>query len=697
MSEVGSIALALGICVSAYSLVGSLIGIRSNVPELIISSRRAIYMSLLAASAASLALLIAFMTNDFTIKYVYENSNTVMGRGYTLVAFYAANEGSLLYITLALTLMSTLSIRFAPQRFDKALPYTTAILATAICFFFTTMLLVANPFDLLDFEATDGRGINPLLLHPGLYSHPPLTMAGLIGISIPFAFSTGALISGEYGDDWVDIARVFAIIMWGLLGVGMLIGAWWAYTILGWGGYWGWDPIENVALMPWLVLTAFIHSIMVQRRRGMFRMWNIVLIDIAFILSLLGVSINRGGTVVSVHSFAESSLGLLFLGFMILSLLFAFSIFLWRYPKLQSERAVESFLSREASFLVNNFLLLVVTSVTLWGVLFPLFSNLARDVDVSVSAPYFNRVNGPVLLTIIIIMGIGPLLPWRRTSARSLKRWLIPPSIAALAVVAIFMLSGTTEFWAVIGFAAVAFAAVAVLEEWWLGSFSRVRNLDESVPVAWWRLINGNRPRHGGYIVHIAVLSVAIGVIGTQFFDQRYDAAIMPGESIVIDNYRIQFLERRVDDRPDRVAQWADINVYSINLDDYTVERNNAAIEGRSGFIVNTDARNGDRLIGKLAPSYEQHRNFELISVRSGIMTSPLEDLYVIPRDFLQDGRVSLAVSINPLAVWLWIAGPIFILGTMVALWPYPKLERATYRSTYPQPATLSSTTTGNG
>lgn len=697
MSEVGSIALALGICVSAYALVGSLIGIRSNVPELIISSRRAIYMSLLAASAASLALLIAFMTNDFTIKYVYENSNTVMGRGYTLVAFYAANEGSLLYITLALTLMSTLSIRFAPQRFDKALPYTTAILATAICFFFTTMLLVANPFDLLDFDATDGRGINPLLLHPGLYSHPPLTMAGLIGISIPFAFSTGALISGEYGDDWVDIARVFAIIMWGLLGVGMLIGAWWAYTILGWGGYWGWDPIENVALMPWLVLTAFIHSIMVQRRRGMFRMWNIVLIDIAFVLSLLGVSINRGGTVVSVHSFAESSLGLLFLGFMILSLVFAFSIFLWRYPKLQSERAVESFLSREASFLVNNFLLLVVTSVTLWGVLFPLFSNLARDVDVSVSAPYFNRVNGPVLLTIIIIMGIGPLLPWRRTSARSLKRWLIPPSIAALAVVAIFMLSGTTEFWAVIGFAAVSFAAVAVLEEWWLGALSRIRNLDESVPVAWWRLINGNRPRHGGYIVHLAVLSVAIGVIGTQFFDQRYDAAIMPGESIVIDNYRIQFIERRVDDRPDRVAQWADINVYSINPDDYTGERNNAAIEGRSGFVVNTDARNGDRLIGKLAPSYEQHRNFELISVRSGIMTSPLEDLYVIPRDFLQDGRVSLAVSINPLAVWLWIAGPIFILGTMVALWPYPKLERATYRSTYPQPATLSSTTTGNG
>ncbi len=675
MSELGSIAIALGICVSAYAAVGSLIGIRSHIPELVLSARRGIYLALLCAVTASVALLIAFNTNDFSIKYVFENSNIIMGRGYTLVAFYAANEGSLLYIALALAVMSTLSIRFAPRSFAAAIPYTTAILAVVLGFFFATMLLLANPFALLETTPLDGRGINPLLLHPGMYSHPPFIMSGLIGITIPFAFAAGALISGRYGDDWVDIARVFAIIMWGILGVGMLIGAWWAYTILGWGGYWGWDPIENVALMPWLALTAFIHSIMVQKRRGMFRMWNIALIDIAFVLSQLGIFINRGGTVVSVHSFAESSLGYVFLASMILSLLFAFAIFLWRYPQLRSERAIESFMSREASFLVNNFLLLVVTAVVLWGVVFPLFSSLARDVDVSVSAPYFNRVNGPVLLALIVIMGIGPLLPWRRTTTRSLKRWLLAPVAAAVSVAIGLVAAGITEFWAITAFAAVAFAGSAVLEEWWFGARARMANLSESLPIAWWRLVNGNRPRHGGYIVHLAILSLAIGVIGTQFFDQRFDAAMHPGESLVVDNYRLELREKFAHDRPDRFAQWAAIDVYKIDPDQYLLEREQAASEGRSGFTVLTQARPGDRLVGYIEPRHEFFRSHSQVSVRAGIRTTPLEDLYVTPRDFLKDGRVSFAVSINPLALWLWIAGPIFVLGTMVALWPHPALE----------------------
>ncbi len=676
MSELGSIAIALGICVSAYATVGSLIGVRFQIPELVSSARRGIYLALLCALTASVALLIAFITNDFSVRYVFENSNLVMGRGYTLVAFYAANEGSLLFITLALSMMSALSIRFAPRSFAAAIPYTTAILSAVLGFFFTTMLFLANPFELLDTTPLDGRGINPLLLHPGMYSHPPFIMSGLIGITIPFSFAAGALISGRYGDDWVDIARVFAIIMWGVLGVGMLIGSWWAYTILGWGGYWAWDPIENVAFMPWLVLTAFIHSIMVQKRRGMFRMWNIALINIAFVLSQLGIFINRGGTVVSVHSFAESSLGYVFLAFMILSLLFAFTIFLWRYPDLRSERAIESFLSREASFLVNNFLLLVVTAVVLWGVVFPLFSSLARDVDVSVAAPYFNRVNGPILLAMIVIMGVGPLLPWRRTAARSLKRWLLAPLATAAAVAIGLVAVGITEFWAVTAFAAVAFAATAVLEEWWFGTRARMSNLSESLPIAWWRLVNGNRPRHGGYIVHLAILSLATGVVGTQFFDQRFDAAIHTGESLVIDNYRLELREKFAHDRPDRLAQWAAIDVYTINPDEYSLEREQAVSEGRSGFTVASEARPGDRLVGYVEPRHEFYRSHSQVSVRAGIRTNLLEDLYVTPRDFLKDGRVSFAVSINPLALWLWIAGPIFVLGTIVALWPQPALEK---------------------
>ena len=680
MDQIGTTAIWLGVAVSSYAAITSLIGARGAFPDLVVSGRRAVYMALLVALVASAALLIAFLTNDFSIKYVANNSNIVMGRGYTLVAFYAANEGSLLYITLALALMSAISVRLAPQRFAVAMPYTVAILAVALAFLFGTMATYANPFETLAIVPPDGRGVNPLLLHPGFYSHPPLIMAGLVGITIPFAFASGALISGEYGDDWVDIARVFAIIMWGILGIGILLGAWWAYTILGWGGYWSWDPIENVALMPWLVLTAFIHSIMVQRRRGMFRMWNIVLIDIAFILAQLGMSINRGGSVVSVHSFAESTLGLLFLSFMAISLLFAFAIFIWRYPRLKSERAIESFMSREASFLVNNFLLLVVMSITLWGVIYPVFSNLARDVDVSVSAPYFNRVNGPVLLLMVIVMGIGPLLPWRRTSTRSLKRWLIAPLVAASLTVIVLVTFGIWDFWAVLGFAAVTFAGVAVLEEWWMGARARVSNLGEPPWSAWWRLVNGNRPRHGGYIVHVAVLSVAIGIIGTQFFDQRYDAAIALGESLVLDDYRLEYVNNRTHDRPDRLARWAQIDVYKIDSAQYGDEFAAANDAGKQGFTVVTDRRVGDDYLGQLEPSHEFFRNFNMVSVRSGIKTSPVEDLYVIPRDFLDDDRVSLAVSINPLAMWLWIAGPVFLLGTLIALWPHPTLERVARR-----------------
>ena len=678
MATFGYIALMLGVCISAYATAASIAGITTRNPQLNISGRRGVYMAALVAIAATLALLVAFVTNDFSIRYVFENSNLAMGRGYTFVALYAANEGSLLFLTLALSVMASISLYLAPKRFADALPYTVAILGAVLCFFFTVMVTLANPFETLDLVPADGRGINPLLLHPGFYSHPPMIMSGLIGIVIPFAFSSGALISGQYGDDWVDIARVFAIVMWALLGVGMLLGAWWAYTILGWGGYWSWDPIENVALMPWLALTAFIHSIMVQRRRGMFRMWNIALIDIAVLLALLGVFINRGGPVVSVHSFAASTLGFVFLSFMIANFVFAFAVFVWRLPQLQSERGIETFMSREASFLVNNFLLLLVTAITLWGVIYPVFSGLARDVEVTVAAPYFNRVNGPVLLALVILMGIGPLLPWRRTNPDSLRKWLIAPSLCALAVAGALVAFGINELWAIAGFAAIAFAATAVVEEWVLGTRARIRNLNEFPTLAWWRLIKGNRARHGGYIVHLAILVFAIGVIGTQFFDVRFDAAVAEGQSLVIDDYRIAFRDTQTDDRSDRLAQWALIDVYRIDPDSYAAEFQQARVDERSGFVTSSDVRPGDRKVGEIIPQHEFYRTVNQVSVRAGILGNPLEDLYVIPRDFLSDGRLSLAVSINPLAVWLWIAGPIFILGTAIALWPNPELERAT-------------------
>ena len=676
MADLGVMALLLGLALSAYSVIGSAIGAKTGMPALIVSARRALYMTTLAAAVASAALINAFVQNDFSIKYVADHSNSVMERAFVWVAFYSGNEGSLLYIVLALGVMSALAIRFAPKRMAPSMPWTIAILAVVQLFYFFVLSFFASPFELLDTIPVDGRGINPLLTHPGMFSHPPMLMGGLIAITIPFAFASGALISGNYGDDWVDVARVSAILSWGVLGAGLLLGAWWAYTILGWGGYWAWDPIENVALMPWLVLTAFIHSIMVQKRRGMFRMWNVALLNIAFVLAQLGMFINRGGPVVSVHSFASSTLGVIFLSFMLLSLVFAFGLFLWRMPQLKSERAMESFMSREASFLVNNFLLLSVMAVTLWGVVFPLFSDLARDVSVSVSAPYFNRANGPILLGIVLMMGVGPLLPWRRASARSLKKWFIWPVAIGVLTIVVLVAFGVKRPVAIFSFGVVAFVATSIMQEWWRGTAARHRG-GENWALAWWRLVNGNRPRHGGYIVHLSILMLGLGIIGTNFYQQRTDGALALGESLVIDNYRIEYVDNGNSNRPDRIAQWADMSIYRIDTADYATEISFARAQGSDGFTLkDSTPRPNDRLIGQIQPWHGFYPDFNMASVRSGIRSTIVEDLYVIPRDFLSDGRVSLAVSINPLAWWLWASGPFFILGTMVALWPQPAVER---------------------
>ena len=670
MADLGAMALLIGLGLTTYSALGSVIGAKIGLPELIVSARRALYTSILSASVASAALIAGFVQNEFAIKYVADHSNTVMDRAYVWVAFYSGNEGSLLYIVLVLSIISAISVRFSPKKLARSIPWTVAILAGVQLFYFFVLSFFANPFELLETIPSEGRGINPLLTHPGMFSHPPMLMGGLIAITIPFAFSSGALLAGDYGDNWVDIARISAILGWGVLGAGMLLGAWWAYTILGWGGYWAWDPIENVALMPWLVMTAFVHSIMVQKRRGMFRMWNVALLNIAFVLAQLGMFINRGGPVVSVHSFAASALGMIFLGFMLFALVFAFTLFLWRMPHLKSARAMESFISREASFLVNNFLFLAVMGITLWGVLFPLFSDLARDVSVSVSAPYFDRANGPVLLGIVVMMGVGPLLPWRKASSRSLKQWFIWPTAVGILTILVLLGLGVKRPVAIFSFGVIAFVALAIFEEWARGTVARHR-IGENWITAWWKLINGNRPRHGGYIVHISILMLGLGIIGTNFYQQRTDGALEIGQSLVIDNYRIEYVDNGNSSRPDRIAKWAEISVYNIDVNNYVSEKAAAKSRGSTGFTLDDSTlRPGDRLISQIEPWHGFYLDFNMASVRSGIRSTIVEDLYVIPRDFLPDGRVSLAVSINPLAWWLWAAGPIFIIGTMVALWP---------------------------
>ena len=667
MSELGYTCLLLGLCLSLYGIIGNLVGILTNSPELIISSRRSIYMTTLSVSISVIALIYLFISNDFSVKYVHDHSNLAMDKSYVWVAFYSGNEGSLLYITFILTFASSIVIRFSKLKNKDIIPWSTTILSGVIFFYILVLAFFANPFEHMNKEVVDGIGINPLLLHPGMFSHPPMLMAGLAIITIPFAFANGSLINGNKLDDWVDIGRITTLLSWGILGIGMLLGAWWAYTILGWGGYWSWDPIENVALMPWLALTAFIHSIMVQKRRGMFQIWNIILLNIAFILAQFGTFINRGGPVVSVHSFASSTLGYIFFGFLIFSLIFSFTIFFWRIPKIRSERNMESFLSREASFLINNFLLLCITFITLWGVIYPVFSDVIRDISVTVAAPYFNRTNGPLLILLVLVMGIGPLLNWRKSDPKQLiNKIFFPLTISLLIIFILLILIGLEKYLAAIAFGSLSFAIISIFQDWVQNTKIRISSGDNKF-FAWWNLINSNRPRHGGYIVHISIIMIGMGVIGTNFFDQRTDQAIFLEESIVLDNYRIEYIDLIENTKPDRITSSAYMNIYKINpseYEEYYEEESNVYKIPKNISGIN------DKKIGNIILKHEFFPNFNQISVRSGILSTPIEDLYVIPRDFLEDGRIGLAVSINPLASWLWISGPFFIFGTIFALWP---------------------------
>ena len=641
MSDLGSISLWIALALAAYSAIGSVAGKLRSSPALVESAQTAMYATVLALLVATLSLVIAFINHDFEIAYVAAHSNLAMPKGLTWVAFYAGNEGSLLYIAAVLSIMSAIAVWRSPERFKDALPYTTAVLMLTLTFFLAVTAVMANPFDKLSFVPLDGEGINPLLTHFGMFFHPPALMAGLIGITVPFAFAMGSLLAGKTGDEWVDAGRVWGLISWVLLASGLLLGSWWAYTILGWGGFWFWDPVEIAAFMPWLVLTAFIHSIMVQKRRGMFRMWNIVLINVAFGLALYGMFMNRGGSVPSVHSFGASNLGWIFLLFLAVGVLVPFAIFIWRYPLLKSARNLDSMLSREAAFLFNNLLLLAIAFVSLWGTVYPLISRLTSNEEITVARPFYDQVNGPLMLALIFLMGVGPLIPWRKASLSSLRRSLLPPAVGGLATVSILFSLGLHKEYALIAFGLSAFAATGILLEWYRGTRSRHRGTGENYAVAFLHLILANRPRYGGYIVHLSVIMLTLGIVGTSFFSTQVDVVLSPGDRVTVEDYELVFLGSVDVPLSDRTEFTSTIQVF------------------RDGELLET-----------LRTTRAFYPSFNMASTRAAIRSTPVEDLFIVPRENLPDGSVGFRILVNPLIWWMWVAGPVMVLGTFVALWP---------------------------
>ena len=643
MGDLGAISLWIALALAAYSSVGSIAGKLRGAPALIESAQSAMYAALVAIFVSTISLVVAFISRDFEIAYVARHSDLAMEDRFTWVAFYAGNEGSLLFIAVTLAVMSAVAIWRAPEKVRDALPYTTGVMMLVLTFFLAVTAVMANPFEKLPFVPADGEGINPLLTHFGMFVHPPALMAGLIGITIPFSFAMGSLLARKTGDEWVDAGRSWGIFTWALLAGGLLLGSWWAYTILGWGGYWFWDPVENAAFMPWLALTAFIHSIMVQKRRGMFRMWNIALINVAFALALYGMFMNRGGSIPSVHSFGASNLGWVFLTFLCIGVLVPFVIFFWRYPLLKSAQNLDSMLSREAAFLVNNLLLLAIAFVTLWGTVYPLISRLTSNEEITVARPFYDQVNGPLLLGLIFLMGVGPLLPWRRANLTSVRRALAAPVTAGLITVIILSVLGLRKDYALIAFGLSAFVSTGILMEWFRGTRSRHRGSGENYVSAFAHLIWANRPRYGGYIVHLSVIMVALGIVGTSFFNTQQDVVLAPGESTLIEDYEIVYLGTVETPKGNRTDFSSTVEVY------------------RDGELLDT-----------IFPNRAFYPSFNMAATRAAIRSTPVEDLYVVPSENLPDGSVGFRILVNPLIWWMWVAGPVMLLGTVVALWPQP-------------------------
>ena len=651
--DAGFVALFVSFVVGGYVMAASFLGARIHAPALVLSARYGMMTIPALLLTSTLALVYAFVTDDFSVRYVAENSSRALPDAYTWVALYAGNAGSLLFIATVYSILSVVAVVGLSRSLPYTAPYATGVMSMVLTFFLGVIVFLANPLERLPLTLVDGQGINPLLIHFGMFIHPPMQMMGLISVAIPFAIAIGALLAGRGGrDEWVDQGRLWGMISWLILTIGLLLGAWWAYTILGWGGYWAWDPVENSALMPWLAMTAFVHSIMVQKRRGMFRMWNIVLVSVAFVLAEMGMFINRGGPVPSVHSFAQSTMGWVFLGFMAFTLLAALAAFTWRVDTLKSRESVESMLSRESVLLTQNVLFLAVAFITLWGTIYPVFSEAASDVVITVGRPFFDRVNGPILLALVFLMSVGPLLPWRRANARNalgILKW--PLAGAGLTAITLAGL-GVREPLALLAVAVCVMTFVGVGHEWLRGSRTRHRR-GESYPLAFIRLLGANRPRYGGYVVHLGIAVLALGVTGSSFYAVQRDFNMSIGETASLGGY-----------------DFAYVNVDSRAFSD--------RIETTARFDV---SRSGSR-IGTMDARRTFYVDHGVAATRAAIRSTPIEDFYIVPSEFTETGGAVFRVYVNPVVWWMWAAGPLFVLGAALALSP----RRRTVPASLPLP-----------
>lgn len=645
-SDLGMIAQMLALVFTLYAIASSVLGAVLKRPALVVSGRRSVLVVAVLLVTAAIGLIASFLEHDYGLRYVAEHSSNAMPWYYTAAAFYGGQEGSLLYWGMMLALFSSLAVVLYRRAPEQLMPWVVAVLMAIEGFLLILLNFVSTPFDRLTIVPVDGQGLNPLLQDPGMLVHPPMLLMGYMSWSLPFAFAIAALTTGRLDAHWIRAIRRWTLAAWCIQTTGLLLGAWWAYHVLGWGGYWGWDPVENAALLPWLTATAFLHSTMVQERRGTLKVWNLSLILLTFLLAIFGTFEVRSGIIQSVHSFAYSDIGPFFLGFLTVTLAVCIALFVYRLPRLRPEHEFDSIVSREGSFLANNLLLTGIAFATFWGTIFPILSSVARGQTMTVGTAFYQQVDGPLFLALIFVMGVGPLLAWRRASRESLVRNFRWPALVAAIVAVALPILGMRSLWAVAGFAVCAFSAATIIIEVWRGTSVRHRH-GESYPKALGMLVSRHRQRYGGYVVHLGLIVLAVGVIGSQFFQSQTDGLIERGQSLTINGYSLTY---------EGITDVMVNNVETIKTH-FRVSHDGKFIE---------DIYPGE----KIYPGFEDQPT-SIVSITS----YGLNDLYVFLAGFQDTSSATIRVFINPLVPLVWYGGVLMLLGGILCWWPLRRAQ----------------------
>ncbi len=651
MTDLGNIALWIALLIGLWGSVVGFVAGRTKRPDLARSAEHAVFALWGLMVIAAVGLMHALLTHDFNVEFVAAYTSRNLPPFYTWSAFYGGQKGSLLLWALVTSTFGSAALLVNRGKYKDLTPYVASTMAIIVTFFVATMVFAANPFERLGYTPIDGRGLNPQLQNPGMVFHPPMLYLGYTSISVPFAFAVAALISGKLDTGWLHAIRKWTLLSWLFLSSGIVLGMWWAYVELGWGGYWAWDPVENASFLPWLTMSAFLHSVMIQEKRGMLKKWNIGLVVLSFLLSIFGTFLTRSGVISSVHSFSQSNVGWFFLVFLVAAAIAGFALLAWRWPALEAEAKLESMVSREAAFLFNNLILIVIAFAVFWLTLFPVISEAVRGTKVTVGPPAFNLVNIPLGLALLLLTGIGPLIAWRRASLGNLRRQFLWPTASMLAVAAALVAVRMSYPYAIVAYALGAFVVGTVAQEFVRGTLARHRLHAEAYPLAFVRLVGRNRRRYGGYVVHLGMVMLFCAFAGLAF-KKETEVTLKPGQSVDVrspygEDFRLTH---------QGVSQYKILNRF-VTAASVDVTRN-----GKYIGTMRSEKRQYLDSVGR--PTFEPATE---VAIRSNM----LEDLYVVFAGSVQGTEEAVyKIVINPLVWWVWYGGMVLVFGGLITLWP---------------------------